>query len=278
MKIAILILAHKNPHQVARFIKKLQHPQIDCYLHIDAKVDITDWDQELVNLKYFKINNRINIGWASWSMVEATRVSIQQVIDTKIDYKYLTLASGQDYIIKPISEYLDFLSNSDKEYIGVIEDAQLKLVTTKFEQYHFMNCNFKGKYAIQHIINKILPKRYPPLHLEVKSGSQWWTLSFNAVKYVLNYLEEHKKVERYFKFIWGPDEFVFQTILWNSPFKDKIAGHDLHYIDWSAGKEHPKDLDIFDLQAILDSKLFFARKFDLTRAESLLQAIDNQLE
>ena len=40
MKIACLILAHKNPGQLQRVIKAMQHPAIDMYIHVDKKVDI----------------------------------------------------------------------------------------------------------------------------------------------------------------------------------------------------------------------------------------------
>ena len=42
MKIAILILCHKNPKQINLLLDKLNHQDIDCYLHIDKKADFTD--------------------------------------------------------------------------------------------------------------------------------------------------------------------------------------------------------------------------------------------
>ena len=44
MKIAILIQCHKNPKQINLLLERLNHPDIDCYLHIDKKADfkITD--------------------------------------------------------------------------------------------------------------------------------------------------------------------------------------------------------------------------------------------
>ena len=34
MKIAILILCHKNPKQINLLLDKLNHQDIDCYIHI----------------------------------------------------------------------------------------------------------------------------------------------------------------------------------------------------------------------------------------------------
>ena len=38
MKIAILIQCHKNPKQINLLLERLNHPQIDCYVHIDKKL------------------------------------------------------------------------------------------------------------------------------------------------------------------------------------------------------------------------------------------------
>ena len=42
MKIAILIQCHKNPEQINLLLNRLNHPDIDCYVHVDKKADFTD--------------------------------------------------------------------------------------------------------------------------------------------------------------------------------------------------------------------------------------------
>lgn len=42
MKIAILILCHKNPKQINLLLDKLNHQDIDCYIHIDKKADFAN--------------------------------------------------------------------------------------------------------------------------------------------------------------------------------------------------------------------------------------------
>ena len=37
----------------------------------------------------------------------------------------------------------------------------------------------------------------------------------------MNYLQGNKKVKRFFELRWGSDEFVFQTILFNSIHQKK---------------------------------------------------------
>ena len=38
-KLAILVLAHKDVFQLNRLLSSLEHPDIDVYVHVDAKQD-----------------------------------------------------------------------------------------------------------------------------------------------------------------------------------------------------------------------------------------------
>lgn len=63
MKIAHLILAHKNPVQLQKLITALSHPSFDFYIHVDKKVDITLFS-DLTSIKntYIIKKGQISIG------------------------------------------------------------------------------------------------------------------------------------------------------------------------------------------------------------------------
>lgn len=42
MKLAILLLCHKNAEQINLFLQTMKHPDIDFYIHVDKKSHITD--------------------------------------------------------------------------------------------------------------------------------------------------------------------------------------------------------------------------------------------
>ena len=44
MKLAHLILAHNNPMQLERLVKRLSHPDADVYIHLDSKTDVADFN------------------------------------------------------------------------------------------------------------------------------------------------------------------------------------------------------------------------------------------
>lgn len=53
MKIAVLIQCHKNAKQINLLLNKLNHPDIDCYLHIDKKAY---FEEQIVHRKKKKMS------------------------------------------------------------------------------------------------------------------------------------------------------------------------------------------------------------------------------
>ena len=51
-------------------------------------------------------------------------------------------------------------------------------------------------------------------------------------------------------------------MLYNSEFKETIAGYNLCYVDWSEGKKNPKLLNEKDLPALQASDKLLARKLE----------------
>ena len=73
---------------------------------------------------------------------------------------------------------------------------------------------------------------------------------------------------------WGPDEFLFQTILYNSPFRDCVVNDNLRYIHFEPGEHHPQTLMIADADELVRSGKFFGRKFDTERDSEILNYMD----
>lgn len=40
MKLAILLLCHKNPEQINLFLETLHHPDIEFFIHVDKKTNM----------------------------------------------------------------------------------------------------------------------------------------------------------------------------------------------------------------------------------------------
>jgi hypothetical protein len=145
------------------------------------------------------------------------------------------------------------------------------------------------RWPLQNFLNRVLPLRdyRKVLKGELVTGSQWWCLSGDAVKYVLDVTARAPQVYRFCKLVDCPDEFYFQYILWNSPFRQNIS-HSLTFTRWSPGKTGPDILDASYLPRFAgpvihasefknspgeQRQVLFARKFSAASAP-VLDAID----
>jgi hypothetical protein len=278
MRVAHLILTYTDPHQTERMIKNMMHENFDFYIHVDKKFDITPhlFLEKIPNV--YLLHNRVNVTWAGFDTVKATFECIKEVVNKGISYKYINFLSGQDYPLKPASVISDFFEKSDKEFLSYRDyrnDWNEGLI--RIENYFLSNYSFKGKYTIERVINLLLPKRKFPYNLHPYGRSMFWMLSPKVAMYVVNKVENDKKLINFFSLCWGSDEFVFQTILLNSSYKDNIINENFRYIDWSKGGAHPKVLDESDFEALKKSNMLFTRKVNETKSAKLLDLIDLQL-
>lgn len=229
---------------------------------------------------YF-IRHRTSIKWGGYSMVEATLTCFKEILDANIPCDFINLISESDYPLTSQNAFIDFLANHigktfmeyEREGSAWWEEAQYKV-----RQYHLVDYGFRGKYMLERWINKIVPTREIPLEMELVGRSQWFTIYTEHVKYMLDFLAENPKVKRFFKHTWGPDEMVFQTILFNSRFRDDLINENLRYIDWSEGKPSPKTLTSKDLNLLKSSGKFYARKFDENIDGEVLDKLDSDID
>ncbi len=276
MKIAHLILAHEQPFQLKRLVEKLTHPDADFFIHVDAKksLDAFTFLQKLPNV-YF-VNKRVKVTWGSYSMVQATLNSFEEIVASGIQYDYINLLSGQDYPLNhPSFIHQYFALHRGKLFMEFysVYDSWYEAIP-RISKYHLVNYDMPGKHKLEQLVNKLLPVRRMPNSLEPVGRSQWFTITLASVKYILLYLQGFPEVTRFFKLTWAPDEFIFQTILYNSEYQAEMVNNNLRYIDWSEGKASPKALTMADLPALEESECLFARKINMQTDLSLMNAID----
>ncbi|UEG53823.1 beta-1,6-N-acetylglucosaminyltransferase [Mucilaginibacter daejeonensis] len=279
MKIAHLILTYTDPKLTERLIKVLAHPQFDFYIHVDQKFSIEPY---LYLKKYpnvFFIKDREDVRWAGYNTIKATFKCIREIVASGIQYGYINFMSGQDYPIRSAQYILDFFErNKGKQFIEYQSiDKDWIEAQPRISQYHLTNFKFKGKHRVERVLNMITPKRKLPNDLVPYGKAMFWVMEPERAMYVVRYVEEHPRLDRFFRFTWGSDEFVFQTILMNSAHRNELVNDDLRYIDWSGGGSHPKVLDKSDLDKILASDDLFIRKVNSKVSGELLDALDQHI-
>lgn len=262
--VAHFILVHAHPEQLTRLINRLNYQDTVFFIHVDLKSDINSFELPLANYPnvYF-VKNRVDIQWATYSMVEATVNGFKEIVESGINIEYVNLLSAQDYPIKSLKDFHNFLKqNPGKAFMHCLDVAsEWTEAISRVQEYHFNHWNFPGKFKVQNFVNFIMPKRKMPEGLIPVGRSQWFTISLKHVVFLIKRLEASPKIVQFFRYSWAPDELVFQTLLFNSSFKNDIVGNNLRYIDWSEGQKNPKMLTKDDFNLFMESEKFFARKF-----------------
>lgn len=282
MRLANIIIAHKDPQQLERLIEKMTYPGFDFYIHLDKKIDIKHFEYLKLKPNVHFITNRIECNWGGYSTLEAMVGSLKEVLTNEIHYGFYNLLSAQDYPIKSnkfINQFYE--NNADKSFIYYEEGSVWwSGGLERFQRYHLTDFNFKGKYVLERLINLLTPKRKFPFEGKLYGGSKasWWSLNQEAATYLLEFFSSNVKLGRFLRFCWGTDEFVIPTILMNSPFRDQVVNDNLRYIKFPPGMANPQILDVDDFDDIKRSDMLFARKFDQNQSTILLDKIDQYIE
>ena len=280
MRIAYLIMAHKNPTQIEKLIHKLRHPQFDVYIHLDKKTDIGDYEY-LSNIRgvYF-ITNRTKVTWGGISIPDAVFVSMGEVLSSERQYDFISLISGQDYTLRSADEIYSYYNKRIGKnflYLESLISPWWHEAIKRINGYDMVNYSFRGKYKLQGLVNLVLPKKKFPLPFILYGGPRaaWFTITPACAKYVIDFVQQNPQVRKFFYHTWGADEFILPTIIMNSEFKKTVViDNDFLYMDWSDGGASPKILTKEDFNTLKKSSCFFARKFDVEQDETILDLLD----
>ena len=278
MGIAHLILTHTNPGQLSRLIQRLAYDGADFYVHVDLKTDIGQFKAVAGMEHVHFVQKRVKVNWGGYSIVQATLNGLEEILATGTPYDYINLLSGQDYPIKSTGEIHKFFANNrGKIFMHTLSvENEWQEAITRVTQYHLPDVRFPGKHKTLGMINKLAPRRKMPMGLEPVGRSQWFTIPLPCAKYIVEYVQQHPAVTRFFKMSWAPDEMIFQTILYNSPWKKDMVNDNLVYVDWSNGGASPKTLTMADAKVLEQSGKLFARKFNAEIDTEILTLLDQK--
>ncbi|KAB7671723.1 beta-1,6-N-acetylglucosaminyltransferase [Bacillus sp. B1-b2] len=288
MELAFLIMAHKNVNQIARLIDKLDSDTSTFVIHFDAFGDNEEFI-ELREMYRHKSNiyfiNRHKCYWGDISLIKVELECIELLLNENINFDYALLLSGQDYPIKSLSYIKNELqANRGKEFLQYFElpyDGWPNGGYDRLRYFHINKLNLRNRHTnalttFLYKVNRRIKIPRSKVDYNFYGGSQWWCLSKDCLQYISKFLEEDPQYYKFFKYVNIPDEFFFQTIIMNSPFREKVINDNLKYIDWT-GPELPAIFRKKDCDRLLSSSKLFARKFDQSIDEEILNLIDRTL-
>lgn len=279
---AYCIMAHCNWRQLQLLIGTLDDARNDIFLHIDKKVkadfDVWGGNIEVRYSKLYYVEN-IDVRWGDISLLDCEMLLFRKVVDMGECYSRVHLISGGDLPLKSQDEIHNFFLNKKEEFLVVKHD--LKFVR-RLKFYHFFVRDIRTS-LIANIFRRVLlvPQvflinRLKTCPLRFAYGSEWCSLTFDAVKYLCDSAPKYRRI---FRFSTCCDELYKQMILSSNPrfiYSDEKEGN-LRYVDFSARLPSPKTLTMADYDKIINSGCLFARKFDINKDRTIVDKILTRL-
>lgn len=264
---AFLIIAHEKPIVLKRLVNALDHPLNDVFIHIDNKCDIEEFDVVTYNSEVIFLDNRIDGRWGDYSLVEIEMRLVEKALEYGT-YDRIHLISGVDYPIKSMQDIHSFCAkNKEKEFIGYAQNVTERELNWRSQHYFLFPKEFRDAILLKRIVRSLFARiqtivGYRRFRGKVMKGSQWWSITSNFARYILQHENE---IQKYFRNTYCPDELFVHTLCWNSQFRNNI--YDINnefegcrrYVPWRNGILSPFSSE--DFLEMKNSDKWFGRKF-----------------
>jgi hypothetical protein len=277
VRIAYLILAHKNPLLLGKTIDALSCEDAHFFVHIDQKSEIAPF-LHLRGATVTFLEHRIKVYWGEFSQVRAILALIATALNGPRAYDYFVLLGGSDYPLQH-KEYIHtfFEAHRGLEFIDMVRIPSFAARRPSSLMTRFcMESSAPFLKQVTRVVSRFgLLRRDFRKHLgalEPYGGETWWALTREASHYITDFVRKRADVVNFFTHVEVPDETFLHTIIANSPFA-KNARRNILYRDWSMGGPHPamiaeKHVTYFEAaekviltDAFGTGEVLFARKF-----------------
>jgi hypothetical protein len=263
-KIAMLMLVHKNENQANRLISHLAK-DFDVYVHVDKKSDIRIKPQNNVF-----IYTKYKVYWGDFSVVQAEIFLLKEA--SKNYYKRYVLLSGQCLPLKSNKEIISIYENTrDHIYFFNLPSNKWNGGLNKVQGWWYLHL-YKTKLSKEDF-NKYLKAR--PLDYKFYGGSQWFDFLDKTVITLLDYIEKHPEYSERFHYTLTSDEMFFQTLI--NLLEIEVENYDLRWVNWG-NSSGPYNFKINDYDKLIKSDCLFARKFDETIDNKIINLIYEYIE
>jgi hypothetical protein len=315
-KVIYLITSHTLPTQVIRLIQTLRQLSPDSIIaihHDQSKSTLLEDDVTEVKNVYL-IPNPLNVEWGDISQVECFLHSIRW-LTANISFDWLVLISGQDYPIASLNQFETQLSTSPFDgyfrYFPVLggggdawpENTGKKRYFFKYITFPHFSYYYRIPILIQNtitktltlinksgILNIIIAAKKSKNKIGIKhinapfndqlicyGGPDWFNLNKKCIAKILAAETENNLLLDYYKTTHIPSESFIHTLLINDS-KLKISNNSMRFVNWTERyASSPSIICSSDYESIIRSKMPFARKFDMTIDNNILDKIDRHL-
>jgi hypothetical protein len=275
--VAYIVVTHKNPEQAGRLVRRLATDRARFLIHADKRSGAafaTDLRRAVEGTDKVTFLDRNPCFWGGFGMVEAILRGLTTLVDGDVPFGHAVVLSGQDYPLMPAAAIEGFLAASP--------DASYMTYTAlpspfwpgggldRVERFHVVS---------RRAVHVRLPwRRRVPGGLAPFGRGAWITLSRPAIRHVVDFVRANRRTVRFFRHVLHPDELFFQTVLMNSPLADRVVDDHLRYVEWGDDPGSPAVLRERDRDRLVGSGKLFARKFDPSVDDRILDLLDEHIE
>lgn len=290
VKIAYLLLCHKNAEQTNMFVSQLlNYGDGDVYIHLDSKSKTLG--KEIVVNERVKVYSQYNVKWGSFEIVLAGILLMKKAMESGVNYTHFYVGSGQDLLVKKgLHEYLE--STNKSAYIRIEKELQNKdrgaakhlvcwpdkwMIRNDLHPYRFARIFVQAMCKLGIVFWKNPVKLKNPIRFY--EGRTWFFAKRELIEYILKYTEDNPDYVRYWEKSLASDLMFFQTIIMNSPYANDIVD-ELMYVQFGTTfrtMNHPITITMSDVDKIEKGNYFIARKFELGECSEVVEYYLNRL-
>ena len=299
MKIAYLLLCHKDPDQIKRLCNRLVKTG-DVFINVDKKSDGLPFERALKGMDgVILLKKRVNVSYAGWSMVKGYMALLEKAYTSDKNYDRFVLMTGQDYPLMTDENIIKtFDENRTVEYVMAynIVTSTIDTDKNKIQKLWFMEFPFRNKFLrrcylsfMYRFVTKPFKFRGIQVPLLGKKVDPYFGQMLSAftragAKLILEVYKNDKKFNRVMKHVYPAVEIYWQTIIFNSNLrKNTVQGGKEHEITehfgWAPLHYHHYlvDTSIFDekdFDEISNSGYMFFRKVVAGVSDKLMDMVD----
>jgi hypothetical protein len=295
--VAYLVVSHRNPEQVLRLVAALREgPSSEVVVrHDDRRSHLPQ--AEVEDLGAHLLDDGIEVDWGSFSYLRMLLAALEWMLE-RLDPDWLLVLSGQDYPIRPLAEVEAFLEAAAEDaFLGSAWQLDTTSRPGPRREEFFLRYAYRH-YAVPrstprppNAVRRLLYARDLPGGLGRRLGvrrvrlpfgpglrcyvsTDWLTLSRRAAVAVTEHARDEPGLMRFWRRTIIPSEAFFATALLNDPALH-IARWDRRFVLFPGPEApHPEVLRHRDLDRLLASDAYFARKFDATVDGEVLDELD----
>ena len=299
MKVAYVLLAHRDPDQIERLVNCLKDTG-DFYIHIDKKSDIKPFYNKFktYDCVHF-LKNRINVTWAGWSMVKGYMMLLREALESHKNYDRFVMLTGQDYPLMTNDQIIDeFEKNKGVEYVMAYNLTTSTMPTDKNKilMRWYLDNPFRSRFmqrAYQGVMYRFVTKIFKRKELRVPLGGKLVDPYFgqmlsaftrDGANLIVNTYLTDKKYNKCMKRVFAAVELYWQTIIFNSDLRkntiQKGQEHEItEHFGWAPLHYHTYTVDTSiytekDFDELKNCGYMFCRKVVPGKSDLLMDKID----